>query len=477
MANAMRVFLTPLKENRMHQYLDACREIVANGHRKQGRNGDFYSVHGMMMKFNLQDGFPAVTTKLLNFKAVVAELLGFIRGADSAKTFRDLGTGIWDANANSDYWKGNHYRRGEDDLGRIYGVNWRGWRKHAVQPHPKLRAGVEATYLGIANGSGKSNHPLGKTWEGMIARCYDNKSISYPLYGAVGVYVCDRWLEFSAFAEDAINLPGWSSKETSGDSFEYQLDKDILGNGYEYSPATCCWASAKENSDAKSTRTFIVEKDGAEYAFTNVTDFCNSQGVDPKNFSDLWTGNKNAKSRCGFTLVRVDSKPHTKGVTYVDQFADMIRKLQARQDDRRTIVMAWNPGELDQMALPPCHILYQTHLRDETLDLTMYQRSCDFPLGVPFNIASYALLMHILCRITGLTPGVLTWMGGDCHIYANQMEIMVNDQLTRKPGPLPKLVMSDSLQTLEDFETTAEWSDFDLADYYHQGKVIYPFSV
>jgi len=284
----------------MRQYLDACRTILNSGYDKKNRNGDTLAVHGMMMKFNLQEGFPAVTTKKLNFNSVAAELLGFIRGADNAATFNELGTKIWDANAESDYWKSNPSCKGDGDLGRIYGVQWRNWR-YAIE------AGIPANY--------------GRT----------------------------------------------------------------------------------------------------------------------------------------------------------DQLAIMIDKLKRRVDDRRNIVMAWNPGELDKMALPPCHIMYQSHLRGGTLDLTMYQRSCDFPLGVPFNIASYALLMRILCRVSGLTPGTLTWMGGDCHIYRNQLDLMY-EQITRVPMAPPGLAIHPRLQTLADFEQ-ATVEDFALTEYSHHPHIAYEFSV
>lgn len=279
----------------MNQYLSACQHILKYGTRKTNRTGiDAISVHGMIMKFDLTDGFPAVTTKALAFKSVVAELLGFIRGCDNAAQFREPGTGIWDANANENaQWLANPHRRGTDDLGRIYGVQWRRW--HA-------------------------------------------------------------------------------------------------GHGVE-----------------------------------------------------------------------------------IDQLADVVEKIKRRVDDRRLIVTAWNPGELDQMALPPCHDFFQFGIEGEALNLSMYQRSCDFALGVPFNIASYALLLEIMARITGMEAGTFTWFGHDCHIYTNHVT-GIKQQLHRIPQPLPTLVIDPDIKTLSDVER-ATTADFFLQNYSHCGAIAFPMAV
>lgn len=147
----------------------------------------------------------------------------------------------------------------------------------------------------------------------------------------------------------------------------------------------------------------------------------------------------------------------------VDQIAELIHKLRTNPYDRRMIVTAYNPGELDQMALPPCHMFFQCFVRKDKLDLTMYQRSCDTFLGVPFNISSYALLTHMLARVTGLKPGRLKIVFGDVHIYNNHFD-QVELQLTRTPqAVLPYLVIDDRGQKeLEDFKM----DDFHLNGYF-----------
>jgi thymidylate synthase len=218
------------------------------------------------MRFNLQEGFPAVTTKKLAWRAVVSELLWFLEGSGDERRLAEILHGtrdsskktIWTANAEADYWKSK--ARFEGDLGRVYGVQWR------------------------------------------------------------------NWSNFLAYNFDQIQ---------------------ILIDGLKNDPSS-----------------------------------------------------------------------------------------------RRHIVSAWNPGELDQMALPPCHVLSQFDVTDGYLSCQLYQRSCDMFLGVPFNIASYSLLTHIIARECNLKVGDFIWTGGDCHIYNNHIDA-VNEQLSRTPKELPTLFITE----------------------------------
>jgi thymidylate synthase len=118
---------------------------------------------------------------------------------------------------------------------------------------------------------------------------------------------------------------------------------------------------------------------------------------------------------------------------HIDQIATLIDQIRTQPASRRQIVTAWNPGELDRMALAPCHCLFQTHVANGKLSLQLYQRSADMFLGVPFNIASYALLTHILADQCGLEVGDFIWTGGDCHLYANHLD-QARTQLARTPA-------------------------------------------
>ena len=235
------------------------------------------------MRFNLQDGFPAVTTKKLAWKAVVSELIWFIEGSGDEFRLREILHGerytdkrtIWTDNAEADYWVEKRLQRHAGDLGRIYGVQWRKWRKPLVR-----------------------------------------------------------------------------------------INKVVLQNH--------------------------------------------------------------------------------------DQLLELIAGIKADPYSRRHIISAWNPGELDMMALPPCHMMAQFYVSNGKLSCQMYQRSADMFLGVPFNIASYALFTHMLAQVCNLEVGELIIAIGDAHIYENHVE-QVKEQLTRDPLPLPKLTLNPEISVITHF--------------------------
>lgn len=276
----------------MKQYLDLLKDILDNGQRESNRTGiDTLTLPGGMLKFDLRDGFPAMTTKKLAFGAVKGELIGFLRGSRSLAEFKALGCSVWDANAAAPAWQNSEYCQGPDDLGRIYGTQWRDWRGQVTQ----IDCGLK---------SPTNEHPFG--------------SIDYA---------------------------------------------------------------------------------------------------------------------------HAQREP-------VDQIAVALHTLRTNPESRRIIVNAWNPAELDQAALPPCHVLFQLLPRsDGTLHMTMYQRSCDMFLGVPFNIASYALLLELFAAWSGRRAATLTMFLADAHIYVNHIDQVV-EQLNRDPKPLPKLNISCALPAL-----------------------------
>ena len=134
----------------------------------------------------------------------------------------------------------------------------------------------------------------------------------------------------------------------------------------------------------------------------------------------------------------------------VDQIANVVEQIGSNPNSRRLIVSAWNVGEIDQMKLPPCHLLFQFYVANNQLSCQLYQRSADLFLGVPFNIASYALLTHMIAQVTGLGVGDFVHTIGDAHIYTNHIE-QVKTQLARTPKPLPRLALDSSIKTLNDF--------------------------
>jgi thymidylate synthase len=144
------------------------------------------------------------------------------------------------------------------------------------------------------------------------------------------------------------------------------------------------------------------------------------------------------------------SFPSTDGKS-IDQISWVIDEIKRNPTSRRLIVSAWNPGELDKMALPPCHLLFQFYVSDGKLSCQLYQRSADTFLGVPFNIASYALLTHMVAQVTGLGVGDFVHTLGDAHIYLNHLE-QVKEQLKRKPFPLPKIKLNPEISSIFDFK-------------------------
>lgn len=248
----------------MKQYLDLLKHVKENGTYKSDRTGTgTQSVFGYQMRFNLQDGFPLVTTKKCHLRSIVHELLWFLQGDTNIKYLKDNKVTIWDEWADEN-----------GDLGPVYGKQWRSW------PTP----------------------------------------------------------------------------------------------------------------------------DGQ----------------------------------------------------HIDQISNVIKQLKEDPDSRRIIVSAWNVGELHKMTLAPCHAFFQFYVADGKLSCQLYQRSADIFLGVPFNIASYALLVHMMAQQCDLDVGDFVWTGGDCHIYSNHTE-QVDLQLSREPRPLPKLIIKrkpDSIfdYTFDDFE-------------------------
>lgn len=157
---------------------------------------------------------------------------------------------------------------------------------------------------------------------------------------------------------------------------------------------------------------------------------------------------------------------------HIDQIAELIATIRRDPASRRQIVTAWNPGDLHAMALSPCHCLFQTHVADGRLSLQLYQRSADIFLGVPFNIASYALLTHMLAQQCGLMVGDFIWTGGDCHLYANHVD-QARLQLARDPGPLPRLEILRRPDAIDGYV----YEDFVLHDYVAQPHIAAPVAV
>jgi thymidylate synthase len=156
----------------------------------------------------------------------------------------------------------------------------------------------------------------------------------------------------------------------------------------------------------------------------------------------------------------------------IDQIANLVALIRESPASRRQIVSAWNPGDLADMALPPCHCLFQTHVANGRLSLQLYQRSCDVFLGLPFNIASYALLTHMLAQQCDLEPGEFVWTGGDTHLYRNHLD-QAQLQLSRDPRPLPRLTIQRRPEAIDGYE----YEDFLIEGYDPHPAISAPVAV
>lgn len=315
-----------------------------------------------------------------------------------------------------------------------------------------------------------------KVWRHMMDRCYDPKCKEFPYYGLKGVTVCKRWHNFANFHADCRVLPNWINKRDNPK--KYALDKDFY-SAQCYSPATCVWLSHQDNrlyAHAKAVR--IEYPDGEVAIVLSATDAaaasklsrwrvlaCLEHGDAFRGFKFSWAEGAHRKPL-----------PN-------NQIAWVLAEMVKNPMSRRMIVSAWAPGNAQTSKLPPCHAMFVFNVQNATMRTTnthdepdfvaekigterrlclhLTQRSCDVALGVPYNIASYALLMHIASRISGIEVGTFSHTLVDAHLYTRKPDGSmgefdhlpgIHEQIARAPRPMPKLVIDPSIRTLADIE-------------------------
>ena len=297
---------------------------------------------------------------------------------------------------------------------------------------------------------------LRETWKGIIKRCYDPNHVGFANYGGAGVFVENRWLVLENFIEDAQRLPNWWLKVDYPE--EYSLDKDFHATN-KYSRETCLWLSREEqNLNTSRTAPFVATSpQGEELYCLSINSLVKRFGLKSACIHNCLNGK--AQAHHGWRFRRVVSTGVIR-IRIFDQIKEVISAIRHTPNSRRLIVNAWNVGDLEEMKLPPCHMNMQFYVADGKLSCQLYQRSADVFLGVPFNIASYALLTLMVAQVTGLQPGEFIWTGGDTHLYSNHLE-QARLQLEREPRPLPQMRINPEVTDIFGFQ----YEDFKLENY------------
>lgn len=436
----------------MQAYRDALAMILDQGEDRGDRTGTgTRSMFAVSMQFPFVGRkFPLLTGKETHWHSILTELLWFVDGGTNSNFLEQRGVNIWRE------WRGQG-----GEMGPVYGDRWRRWGKPKaiVQPAPQLRDGVEPNFLGIARG-GDSSDPLYRRWANMVSRCYDPSDKDYPQYGGRGVFVDDHWLEFEVFCKESKELPGFS--------VDKQLDKDMNGFGFCYGPEHCQWLTAEQNRALRHAGVIWVFRDpkGGIIETQTLKELADQFNLDPGSLSRVASGK--FKSHKGWTFVEKRSD-------HVDQLNELVNGLRSNPDSRRHLVSAWDPYWSPFAALPPCHYSFQCYVgQGGNLDMLVNQRSADMFLGVPFNIASYATLMHMLANVCDLYPRHLTMNLGDAHIYQNHFK-QVEELLRRDWPDYPQLeIITDRRGGYID---TFKAHEFKLIDYNPLGKIKAPVAV
>lgn len=457
----------------MIEYLKLVKNVLDNGVYKMDRTGTgTISVFGTQSRYNLTNGFPLVTTKKVHLKSIIHELLWFIRGDTNVKYLQDNGVTIWD-----EWFKPYTLDRP---------LVWVDKKSPDYVPFND----IIKTERECSN-SDSEYDKLKNTWVKMMRRCYDPSSHNYHMYGGCGVSVCKRWHSFDNFLEDAKLIPHWIYKKNNWADFE--LDKDYYGAN-QYGPTTSVWLSSGENNMYMKTANVIkaTNDDGEEFWGISQAHLCSKINMSTSTLSrflkegvpSVLKGKNKKFIGWEFSEAKLENKMlrleliqdgelgpiygkqwrswETRDGT-IDQLHNVIESLKHNPHSRRHIVSAWNTAEIDSMALPPCHALFQFFVDDEDrLSLQLYQRSADVFLGVPFNIASYSLLLMMVAQVTGYTPYEFVHTIGDAHLYVNHIE-QAKLQLSREPLELPIMKLNNKITSIDGFK----YEDFELYGYNH----------
>jgi len=521
----------------MQSYHDLIYDILRNGTPHEDRTGTgTLSVFGRQWRHNFKDGFPLINTKFVPLRVVFEELMWFLSGSTNRRDLTRYNVKIWDewTAPNPSY---------PDDMGPIYGRQFRAfgcytdklkivecktpsyescfytppfeivthleWKvletsvskdadgrpfdlvqcgsgyQYAVRRDQHQRNSVRDPYMRSVAGVGYAGEPiedcedkkiLYKVWVHMLERCYKPSCKEYKSYGAMGVSVCAAWHDFSVFYRQAQTLVGWCHKREEPSIFE--LDKDHFRSNC-YSAETCVWLPGWMNKKYRFRRPFIATSEtGETHYHISVASFAKTHDLSTRNINQCLDGTK--KSHKGWRFEKCDDNGYGFTLPF-DQIAWLLREIARNPNSRRLIVTAWQPNQVEDMALPPCHYGFQVKCYPDTSEMSLHMtmRSCDVFLGLPFNIASYAMLLEMLCYITGYKPKELIISFGDLHLYNNHYD-QATDQLSRLPYPLPTVQIDEAYSnpgTGLDRLLNLTWEDIVLHNYKHHPKISAPVAI
>jgi thymidylate synthase len=428
----------------MKQYLDLLNKVLTEGKRKTNRTGiDTISISGAMLEFDMSTGkFPLLTTKKMGLKTIFSELEMFIKGITSKKFLQDRNSHIWDAWCNpqkvpySTDPEQQKLMEKEDDLGPIYGFNGNYWdagqdnyipvERRLITPVPEKYENVWDSAIFAATYAVKERAVAESQWFVKLygERIFNRLLDIYEKLLRTDTILPVSWVLVSNFLKDCTKMPGWVGFLRNPDT--YVLDNTYYGsNGY--SVDTCVWISIDEQDHYRM--------------------------MDRGNFSN--------------TLQRFPLP--------INQLQNVINTLQTDPTCRRMVVNYWNPQLMNQMALPPCHYCYEFLSDGESVDLLFNMRSVDCFLGMPFDIAHYAMLLLLICKQVNMKPGKLIGFFADTHIYVNHLD-QVKEQLSRTPFESPSV---EILNANDPKWTIWDWSytDFELHDYQCHPAIKAPVAV
>lgn len=466
----------------MKVYKDALKFILKNGIKSEDRTGEgTISYFGYQLRFDLSKGFPAVTTKKLAWKSVLSELLWFLEGSSDEQRLSQILHGnrsldnftIWTDNAQN---QGKKLGYLNNELGPVYGYHWRYMYNNECFPVKTKKSvntpfslpnknisnienehlnfdGFSPTYYGVGMLGNYKNlkvseieKRLRKTWEKMISSCYNQDDKQFKENKQKNITVCDKWLVLSEFIKDAKQLDGWLWYVRNKNVV---LDNNYYGNNTIYCPETTVFVPKEHSKKYENDEipVMVLKNKSPTRYFISIKEYK----------KDLPLGKVQTYENEGF-VVRHQFP--------VDQISDLIQQIKTNPNSRRLLLSSLDVGSVDKASLPPCHTMSQFYVRDGKLSCQMYQRSADFFLGVPFNIASYALLTHILAHICDLEVGEFVHTFGDAHIYLNHVD-KVEKQLKRKPFELPFLNIKTNNKDIDKFTM----QDFELIGYKHHKAI------